>query len=236
MTQDEGPTGIYKQIEEKRSMRSAAPRYKQVVIEVLAKRDGWTCRYCGVKLTKQTATIDHYLPRSKGGRTVLANLALACLRCNVSKGGSVPLDISYTQDPSGRAWVEAMEREEDKLLEDFARTSAKEFGLMVSEWASERGKVGAAARTQFEEVATNLDRRGVRTAKFRRRRVLITLSPEALAMVDARRKIFNFGAGASRAAMIEYLIYKECARGKVAKEFRRLWKEQHEERTEEESA
>lgn len=45
-------------------------------------RDGFTCRYCGGPAT----TVDHVIPRSKGGQNTLENLVAACKRCNLSKG------------------------------------------------------------------------------------------------------------------------------------------------------
>lgn len=46
-------------------------------------RDDYTCQYCG---KKSDLTIDHVIPRSKGGKDVWDNVVVACLRCNVSKG------------------------------------------------------------------------------------------------------------------------------------------------------
>lgn len=45
------------------------------------------CEYCQLEQRSQVATfpVDHVLPRSRGGRSNLANLALACPRCNALK-------------------------------------------------------------------------------------------------------------------------------------------------------
>lgn len=57
-------------------------------------RDNYTCIYCGVKLgsnqkgkilTKKDFTIDHIIPRSKGGRDTWSNTACACAKCNHRK-------------------------------------------------------------------------------------------------------------------------------------------------------
>jgi 5-methylcytosine-specific restriction endonuclease McrA len=51
----------------------------------LAKqRWGGTCGYCG--RTPHRLTLDHIVPKSKGGRDVRSNLVAACRRCNDSKG------------------------------------------------------------------------------------------------------------------------------------------------------
>lgn len=52
---------------------------------------GCWCWYCGESLTiGDTATIDHVVPRSRGGRRVLSNERLSCRTCNSSKGASTP--------------------------------------------------------------------------------------------------------------------------------------------------
>jgi 5-methylcytosine-specific restriction endonuclease McrA len=53
----------------------------------LFRRDHGECQYCG---SKRHLTIDHVLPRSKGGKTSWTNLVTACNRCNVSKGDKTP--------------------------------------------------------------------------------------------------------------------------------------------------
>lgn len=51
-------------------------------------RDNGQCQYCGSKLTSKTATLDHVLPSSKGGKTTWDNCTLACSACNSSKGNN----------------------------------------------------------------------------------------------------------------------------------------------------
>lgn len=48
------------------------------------------CHYCGTHLTPMTATVDHVIPRSKGGTSELSNLVLACRKCNQAKGNKMP--------------------------------------------------------------------------------------------------------------------------------------------------
>lgn len=64
-------------------------------------RDSYTCIYCGVRpgdilrgkvLTKTDFTVDHILPRSKGGRDNWSNTACACYGCNHRKGNRTPGD------------------------------------------------------------------------------------------------------------------------------------------------
>ena len=56
----------------------------------IAIRDNSSCQYCGKVLETAEYTIDHVLPRARGGRSVWANLALACVRCNKRKSDRTP--------------------------------------------------------------------------------------------------------------------------------------------------
>jgi 5-methylcytosine-specific restriction endonuclease McrA len=49
-------------------------------------RDNYRCVYCEIELTRKTATLDHVLPTSKGGKGVWENCVTACGPCNSKKG------------------------------------------------------------------------------------------------------------------------------------------------------
>jgi 5-methylcytosine-specific restriction endonuclease McrA len=49
-------------------------------------RDGYTCQYCGDDVSRKTATLDHVLPVSHGGKTTFENTVCACATCNANKG------------------------------------------------------------------------------------------------------------------------------------------------------
>lgn len=53
-------------------------------------RDNYTCQYCGTRLTKAQLTIDHVLPRSRGGESRWENVVAACGPCNRRKGSRTP--------------------------------------------------------------------------------------------------------------------------------------------------
>lgn len=53
-------------------------------------RDRETCQYCGEQPGRQQLTIDHVLPRSRGGSTTWTNVVTACRDCNHRKGGRTP--------------------------------------------------------------------------------------------------------------------------------------------------
>jgi 5-methylcytosine-specific restriction endonuclease McrA len=49
-------------------------------------RDGYACQYCGDDVSRKTATLDHVLPTSHGGKTTFENTVCACADCNANKG------------------------------------------------------------------------------------------------------------------------------------------------------
>ena len=55
-------------------------------------RDGNRCQYCGRKFAANDLSLDHVLPRSRGGGMSWENIVCACVRCNVRKGGRTPVE------------------------------------------------------------------------------------------------------------------------------------------------
>jgi 5-methylcytosine-specific restriction endonuclease McrA len=51
-------------------------------------RDGYVCQYCGDDVARKTATLDHVLPTSHGGKTTFENTVCACSSCNANKGNN----------------------------------------------------------------------------------------------------------------------------------------------------
>jgi len=51
--------------------------------QLVYKRDDYECQYCG---NKKKLTIDHVIPKSKGGKDTWDNVVAACATCNVKKG------------------------------------------------------------------------------------------------------------------------------------------------------
>ncbi|HEY9678018.1 MAG TPA: HNH endonuclease [Drouetiella sp.] len=64
--------------------------YKEISLSRrnLLHRDNYTCQYCGDR--RHDLTIDHIIPRSKGGTDSWDNVVAACLKCNVKKGDRTP--------------------------------------------------------------------------------------------------------------------------------------------------
>lgn len=53
-------------------------------------RDSNRCQYCGKRFPTQELSLDHVVPRSRGGETTWENIVCSCVRCNVKKGGRTP--------------------------------------------------------------------------------------------------------------------------------------------------
>jgi 5-methylcytosine-specific restriction endonuclease McrA len=53
-------------------------------------RDAYTCQYCAEAPGRTYLTVDHVLPRSRGGQHGWENLVTACKDCNQKKGSSTP--------------------------------------------------------------------------------------------------------------------------------------------------
>ena len=53
-------------------------------------RDGNQCQYCGRGFPTSELSLDHVVPRSRGGITSWENIVCACVNCNVRKGGRTP--------------------------------------------------------------------------------------------------------------------------------------------------
>ncbi len=60
------------------------PRVRLSKREIL-RRDGYRCQYCGRQMTN--LTVDHIMPRYRGGTHCWENLVAACPQCNRRKGG-----------------------------------------------------------------------------------------------------------------------------------------------------
>ena len=77
------------------SPRNARRKFRQSIFESWE----WKCAYCDKELDTKSATIDHIVPKYKGGHNVKSNMVCSCSKCNRSKG-SVLLEDWYNSSNS----------------------------------------------------------------------------------------------------------------------------------------
>ncbi|MGI9099753.1 MAG: HNH endonuclease [Solirubrobacteraceae bacterium] len=86
---------------------------RKITRRAVFARDGWTCQYCG---SRSSLTVDHVIPRSKGGTSTWDNIVASCAPCNRRKGDALPQKVgmhpqvfihvaSPTIPPAWRQWL-----------------------------------------------------------------------------------------------------------------------------------
>ena len=118
------------------------PRGRRVMLarRGVLRRDGFLCAYCGGHAT----TIDHVLPRSRGGENSWTNLVACCRACNGAKGDRTPREMGWTlrvtpaPPRAGRFWLSELEEPIDEW-----RPFLTAFG-----WGAERPRPHAMARSE----------------------------------------------------------------------------------------
>ncbi len=61
----------------------------------LYRRDNYACQYCGVRMPTEELSIDHVIPKSRGGKTAWDNCVLACIRCNTKKANKTLREVGF---------------------------------------------------------------------------------------------------------------------------------------------
>ncbi len=64
---------------------------RKITRRAVFARDGWTCQYCG---SRTNLTVDHVIPRSKGGPSTWENIVASCAPCNRRKGDQLPVQAN----------------------------------------------------------------------------------------------------------------------------------------------
>ena len=67
---------------------------RKITRRAVFARDRWTCQYCGHE--RSSLTVDHVVPRSKGGGSGWENIVTCCAPCNRRKGDRLPLQANMT--------------------------------------------------------------------------------------------------------------------------------------------
>jgi len=92
------------------SPRNARRKFRQSIFESWE----WKCAYCDKELDTKSATIDHIVPKFKGGHNVKSNMICSCSKCNRSKGSVLledwynPSNSYYSEERLGKIkhWIE----------------------------------------------------------------------------------------------------------------------------------
>lgn len=89
------------------------------------RRDANRCGYCG----KPASTIDHVLPRSRGGSNTWENLVACCLRCNNLKSDHTPQEMGWQLrwsplPPRGAHWTVRGTERADPVWEPYLALAA----------------------------------------------------------------------------------------------------------------
>jgi 5-methylcytosine-specific restriction endonuclease McrA len=63
---------------------------RKITRRAVFARDNWTCQYCGAR---SNLTVDHVIPRSKGGGSGWDNIVASCAPCNRRKGDALPRQV-----------------------------------------------------------------------------------------------------------------------------------------------
>ncbi len=59
---------------------------RKITRRAVFARDDWMCQYCGAR---SNLTVDHVVPRSKGGASSWENIVASCAPCNRRKGNAL---------------------------------------------------------------------------------------------------------------------------------------------------
>lgn len=74
---------------------------RKITRKAVLARDSWTCQYCGTE--RMGLTVDHVIPRSRGGKSVWENIVASCAPCNRRKGNRLPREIKMHPRTTPRA-------------------------------------------------------------------------------------------------------------------------------------
>ena len=100
----------------------------------LFKRDRYTCQYCGLQPGPSELTVDHVVPRSRGGLSSWDNCVLACVECNKKKADHTVAQAGLKlrkapKKPSWKALVQVPTRERRESWDKFLSRAYWEIEL-----------------------------------------------------------------------------------------------------------
>lgn len=136
-------------------------------VDDLAERDGWKCWLCELPIdpdaivgSPHRATIDHVVPKSRGGPTKPANLRLAHARCNGERGNDLP-ELTWPERfmlvdaaPLWQSLARMLKRRSPEIV---AVAPTHDLAVEAAEWARLRVErfVGGQWRSELESVGSS---------------------------------------------------------------------------------
>jgi len=90
-------------------------------------RDDFTCQYCGRHCASDHLSIDHVLPRSRGGATNWENCVLACVACNARKADRTLKEagLHLLRAPVRPRWSPYLNLRPSQRMESWSRFTAE---------------------------------------------------------------------------------------------------------------
>lgn len=107
-------------------------------IGAIILRDDWQCAYCQRRIDRDDLTLDHVVPRSKGGSNRADNLVLAHGDCNIARGDS-PVTASVAEEIARRVAL------------PIDMKAGRALGDELYPWAANRRRAQAEAQRRLEE-------------------------------------------------------------------------------------
>lgn len=86
-------------------------------------RDDFTCQYCGRRCGSDHLSVDHVLPRSRGGSTSWENCVLACVACNARKADRTLKEagLRLLRSPVRPRWTPYLTLRPNQRMESWSR-------------------------------------------------------------------------------------------------------------------
>lgn len=97
-------------------------------------RDEFTCQYCGKKCNSDHLSVDHVLPRSRGGNTSWENCVLACVICNAKKADRTLKEVGFRllRPPVRPRWTPYLNLRPSQRMDSWSRFAPEHKRRSVS--------------------------------------------------------------------------------------------------------
>lgn len=88
------------------------------------QRDAYQCQYCGHKFDKSSLTMDHVIPKSKGGTNAWSNVVTCCKSCNERKGDKLLSELGWqlAKKPTTPQWKSHINKRFDQVKKTYWST------------------------------------------------------------------------------------------------------------------